>query len=125
MLYAIVPVKPLHLAKGRLSVVLTAAERRALVLAMLGDVLAALRATELVRKTIVVSRDAEVLALAARLGAAALVERGDELNAAYAQAAAFAKLSGATALVALPADLPLLVPDEIAGLVAAGSEAGV
>src|SRR5262245_65269658 len=125
MLYAIVPVKPLHLAKGRLSTILTASERRALVLAMLGDVLAALRATEAVGEMVVVSRDAEVLALAARLGAAGLLERADGLNAAYAQAAAFAGLSGTTALLALPADLPLVVPAEIAGLVAAGQRADV
>jgi 2-phospho-L-lactate guanylyltransferase len=125
MLYAIVPVKPLYLAKGRLSAVLTASERRALVLAMLGDVLVALRATEVVRETIVVSRDAEVLALAARLGAAALFERAEGLNAAYTQAAAFAGRSGAASLLALPADLPLAAPDEIAGLVAAGEQAGV
>jgi 2-phospho-L-lactate/phosphoenolpyruvate guanylyltransferase len=125
MLYAIVPVKPLQLAKGRLSGVLITSERRALVLAMLGDVLAALHATEVVRETIVVSRDAEVLALAARRGAAALLERADGLNAAYAQAAAFAGLSGAAALLALPADLPLVAPDEIVGLVAAGEDAGV
>jgi 2-phospho-L-lactate guanylyltransferase len=125
MLYAIVPVKPLHLAKGRLSIVLTASERRALVLAMLDDVLAALRATEVVRQTVVVSRDAEALALAARLGAAALLERAEGLNAAYAQAAAFAGRSGAEALLALPADLPLVAPGEIAGLVAAGQGVGV
>jgi len=125
MLYAIVPVKPLQLAKGRLSGVLITSERRALVLAMLGDVLAALHATEVVRETIVVSRDAEVLALAARRGVAALLERADGLNAAYAQAAAFAGLSGAAALLALPADLPLVAPDEIVGLVAAGEDAGV
>ena len=125
MLYAIVPVKPLHLAKGRLSAVLTAPERRALVLAMLGGVLAALRAAEAVREIIVVSRDAEVLALAARLGAAALLERAEGLNEAYAQAAAFAALSGARALLALPADLPLVTTGEIAGLVAAGQDVGV
>jgi 2-phospho-L-lactate/phosphoenolpyruvate guanylyltransferase len=125
MLYAIVPVKPLHLAKGRLSAVLNASERRALVLAMLGDVLAALRATAVVGETIVVSRDSEVLALAARLGTAALLERAEGLNLAYAQAAAFAGRSGAAALLALPADLPLIASDEIAGLVAAAEEAGV
>jgi 2-phospho-L-lactate guanylyltransferase len=125
MLYALVPVKPLHLAKGRLSSVLAAPERRALVLAMLGDVLAALRTTEVVRETVVISRDTEVLALAARLGAAALLERADGLNAAYTQAATFAGLSGATALLALPADLPLATSNEIASLVAAGQSMGV
>jgi 2-phospho-L-lactate guanylyltransferase len=66
-----------------------------------------------------------VLALAARLGAAALLERADGLNVAYAQAAAFAGRSGAEALLALPADLPLVTSDEIASLVAAAEGAGV
>jgi 2-phospho-L-lactate/phosphoenolpyruvate guanylyltransferase len=125
MLYAIVPVKPLDLAKGRLSAVLTASERRTLVLAMLGDVLMALRATKVIRETVVVSRDAEVLALVTRLGAVALFEEAEGLNTAYAQAATFVGLSGATALLALPADLPLVTPNEIAGLVAAGQDVGV
>ena len=125
MLYAIVPVKSLQLAKGRLAHIFTLPERRALVLAMLGDVLAALRATTALSGTIVVSRDAEVLALAARSGASALLERADDLNGAFAQAAAFAELSGATRILALPADLPLITPAEITGLIATGVESGV
>jgi 2-phospho-L-lactate guanylyltransferase len=123
MLYAIVPVKPLHLAKMRLAGLLSASERRALVLAMLEDVLATLEATPLVGHTIVVSRDAEALALAARLGAEALLERAAGLNEAYTQAASFAALSGASGLLALHADLPLASPAEIAGLAALGAEA--
>jgi 2-phospho-L-lactate guanylyltransferase len=125
MVFALVPVKPLHLAKGRLASVISAPERRALVLAMLGDVLAALDATDAVSGVIVVSRDAEALALAARLGASVLLDRSDGLNGALAQAAAFTAQCGASALLALPADLPLVSPAEIAGLIAAGEEAGV
>ena len=102
----VVVVEPLHLAKGRLASVMSAPERRALVLAMLGDVLAALDATDAVSGVIVVSRDAEALALAARLGASALLDRSDGLNSALAQAAAFAAQCEASALLALPADLP-------------------
>jgi 2-phospho-L-lactate guanylyltransferase len=124
MLAAIVPVKPLYLAKSRLGSLLTIDERRALALAMLDDVLAALRATTALSGTIVVSRDAEVLALAARSGVSALLERADDLNGAFSQAAAFAELSGATRLLALPADLPLITPAEISGLIASGVESG-
>jgi 2-phospho-L-lactate/phosphoenolpyruvate guanylyltransferase len=123
MIAAIIPVKPLQLAKGRLAPVLSAPERRELVLAMLGDLLAALRATEAVSGAVVVSRDAEVLAWAARLGARALRERAPGLNDALAQAAAFAEERRAAALLALPADLPLVTPTEIGGLIEAGAGA--
>src|SRR5437867_3937543 len=116
MVFTLVPVKPLHLAKGRLASALSAPERRALVLAMLGDVLAALDATDAVSGVIVISRDAEALALAARLAASALLDRSNGLNGALAQAAAFAGQCGASALLVLPADLPLATPAEIAGL---------
>src|SRR5689334_1305705 len=124
MIFAIVPVKPLHLAKARLSGALTAPERRALVLAMLEDVLAALNATPALSDTIVISRDAEALALAARLGVTALLDRADDLNSAYGQAATFAALNGAAGVLALHADLPLAAPSEIAGLIRAGDAAG-
>jgi 2-phospho-L-lactate guanylyltransferase len=124
MIYAVVPVKPLHSAKMRLAGVLTASERRALVLAMLADLLGALRATEAVDQTIVIGRDAEALALAACLGAEALLDRADGLNAAYTQAAAFATRLGATGLLALHADLPLATPAQIAGLLASGASSG-
>jgi 2-phospho-L-lactate guanylyltransferase len=124
MIFAIVPVKPLDLAKGRLASALAAPERRALVLAMLEDVLTALHATPALHRTLVVSQDAEVLALAAQLGATALLERAADLNSAYEQGAVFAACSGATGLLALHADLPLAAPAEIAGLIAMGDAAG-
>jgi len=124
MLATIIPVKPLRHAKGRLAGVLSPSERHALALAMLGDVLAALRATAVVHSTIVVSRDAEALALATRHGATPLIDNAEDLNGALTQAAAFATSRGATALLALPADLPLATPAEIASLIAAGVECG-
>ena len=120
MVYAIVPVKPLHLAKGRLGGILTPGERRSLVLAMLGDVLAALGAARSVSGTSVVSRDPAVLALAARLGAEALFDQAGDLNGALAQAAAYYERRGGTALLVLHADVPLVTPDEIDELIAAG-----
>jgi 2-phospho-L-lactate guanylyltransferase len=122
MIYALVPVKPLPLAKLRLAGVLTASERRAMVLAMLDDLLGALRATKAIDQTIVISRDPEPLALAARRGAEALLDRADGLNAAYVQAADFAMRLGASGLLALHADLPLATPAEIAGLLAIGAK---
>ena len=119
MIYSIIPIKPLAHAKQRLAPLLTASERQALVVAMLDDVLATLRATPVVDRIGVISRDPTVLALAAGRGAEPLHDEADDLNGALAQAARHAVASGATAMLILPADVPLVTPAEIAALVAA------
>jgi 2-phospho-L-lactate guanylyltransferase len=119
MIYSIIPVKPLARAKQRLESMLTASERQALVAAMLDDVLATLRAAPVIDRIGVISRDPTVLALAAGRGAEPLHDEADDLNGALAQAARHAVASGATAMLVLPADVPLVTPAEIAALVAA------
>src|SRR3972149_7271654 len=75
MIAAVVPVKRLDEAKGRLSVLLTPDERRRLALAMLEDVLRALQAVPRIDLVAVVSPDAGALARASALGAEPLAER--------------------------------------------------
>jgi 2-phospho-L-lactate guanylyltransferase len=118
MISAIIPVKALPLAKGRLSGILTASERRALVLAMLGDVLAALGAARGLDRVGVISADQTVLAMAVARGAEALPDLAPDLNAALAQAAAHYAARGATATLALPADIPLVQARDIDDLIA-------
>lgn len=118
MLHAIVPVKSLALAKSRLSEMLDPGERRELALAMLEDVLRMLRATPIVARVGVVSRDPTVLRLAYRMGADRLLDQTRDLNGALTQAAAQYTQSGAEALLVLHGDLPLATPDEL-GLLAA------
>jgi 2-phospho-L-lactate guanylyltransferase len=115
---AIVPVKALPLAKSRLSALLSAPERRALALAMLGDVLAALGGARGVDRIGVISADAAVLALAAERGADPLLDRAPDLNAALEQAAGYYTDAGARATLVLPADIPLAAPAEIDQLIA-------
>ncbi len=90
MIAALVPVKALDQAKGRLAALLSQEERRRLALAMLEDVLRALQAVPRVEHVAVVSPDADVLARAEKLGAEPLSEpplcRG--VNQARAQASA-------------------------------------
>lgn len=119
MISAIIPVKALPLAKSRLGALLSGPERRALVLAMLGDVLAALSAARSLDHVGVISADTVVLAHAAALGAEALPDHARDLNAAFVQAAAHYAARGAAATLALPADIPLVQPAEIDGLIAA------
>jgi 2-phospho-L-lactate guanylyltransferase len=71
---ALLPVKSLASAKGRLGATLSAAEREALTRAMLADMVDALAATPGLDRTYVLSADAEVLHAAATLGATPLAE---------------------------------------------------
>jgi len=115
MIAAVVPVKRLDEAKGRLSALLAPDERRRLALAMLEDVLRAVQAVPSIELVAVVSPDAGALARAAALGAEPLAEpplvRG--VNQALSRAATVLADQGATALLVVAADIPGALPAEI------------
>jgi 2-phospho-L-lactate guanylyltransferase len=127
MIAALVPVKRLDEAKGRLSVLLAPDERRRLALAMLEDVLRAVQAVPRVDLVAVVSPDADALARAAALGAEPLAEaplvRG--VNQALSQAAALLADQGAGALLVVAADIPSALPAEIEALLEALPARGI
>src|SRR5258706_14116510 len=106
MIAAIIPVKALPLAKSRLGALLSGPERRALVLTMLSDVLAAVGATRSIAHVGGISADPTVLALSSARGAEALLDHAHDLNAALTQAAAHYAARGAVATLALPAHNP-------------------
>jgi 2-phospho-L-lactate guanylyltransferase len=129
--WAIVPVKPLAMAKTRLSGVLSPAERTALSAAMLSDVLEALRATPAIAATLVVTPDSAVAAAAERCGAVVFAEPTDaglepRLQAAVAVHAgiAAARSRGATHALYLPGDVPLVDPAVLGRVLAAGGAGG-
>lgn len=101
---AIVPVKRLHLAKSRLSDVLDAADRTALMLAMLADVLMNLRRSRGIARVVVVTDDREVRHRAVAEGAEVVA---DEDSGSHSAAA----LRGIAA-VAAPTDRVLLAPGD-------------
>ena len=119
---AAVPVKDLVNAKQRLVPVLGAEQRQALARAMLEDVLAALR-DALPGRVFVVTTDALVMEVAARYGAACLVERA---NRGHTEAVALAQQEalgrGAARFLTIPGDVPCVTRDEIDALCAAGDE---
>jgi len=120
---AVVPVKDVGQAKQRLSPVLCAEERRRLLLAMLEDVLAALAATTELAAIACVTRDPEARALAGRFAARILAEaenRGQ--SAAVMRAAAALGRDGICAMLAVPADLPLVTPAAIGAVIEAMRE---
>ncbi len=121
-LWAIVPVKPLAKGKTRLANTLGPAERTQLNREMLEHILTELAAVPEVERTLVVSRDSAVLALARDKGARTLSERQPaELNRALERATGAAQAYGASGVLILPADLPLVTRDDIRALVALGA----
>ena len=113
MIVAAVPVKDLINAKQRLVPALGAAERAALAVAMLQDVLAALAAARLDRVW-VVTREPAVVALARARGAEPLAEDANRGHtAAVARAQAEATRLGARVFLTVPGDVPCVTADEI------------
>jgi 2-phospho-L-lactate guanylyltransferase len=117
MIVAVVPMKPLALAKRRLSAALPERQRRALVRAMLCDVLTALSGCAQVGRTFVVTADPEVIELAARHQAGHIPEVVPAgLNKAVATAAGYLEDIGAGAMLVVPGDVPLVTRAEIGEL---------
>ncbi|MSQ48206.1 MAG: 2-phospho-L-lactate guanylyltransferase [Deltaproteobacteria bacterium] len=114
MNFALVPVKALAFGKSRLSSCLTPEARQAVSRAMLTDVLTSALHASAVDRVVVVSSDASLLFLARQLGALTVDEeypRG--LNGAVTVGTDFCLQHGATAVLVLLADLPLVTADDI------------
>ena len=118
---AIVPMKPLRLAKSRLADALADEQRAALTLGMLRGVIAAARDAP-VSGVWVVGGDDAVRQATEGMGAAWRRDPAGDLNAALAAAMRDAFESGGAALY-LPADLPFLAADDVRSLLRA-SECG-
>jgi 2-phospho-L-lactate guanylyltransferase len=105
--FAVVPVKDLAGTKSRLAPVLNPGARAGLTLYMMGRVVGALREAG-VGDVCVVSPDPIVLSEALARGAVPLLQRSRGLNTALEEGLARALAGGASTLLVLPADLPLL-----------------
>jgi 2-phospho-L-lactate guanylyltransferase len=112
---ALLPVKSLTSAKGRLGPAISAAEREALTRAMLADMVEALAAARCIERTYVLSADADVLRAAAELGAEPLREdaAAGGLNRAVASAAAQLAAEGVMRLLTIPGDVPLIEASDV------------
>jgi 2-phospho-L-lactate guanylyltransferase len=121
---AVVPVKALDASKSRLA----GRDRewaRDLSLAMMGDVIEALRQVAALARVAVVTPDPQVARAAEQAGAEALLRDAPGLNASIELAAAeLAREPGAGVLVVL-GDVAALAADEVARLLEAGAAGGV
>jgi len=113
-LCAIIPVKPLRRGKSRLSGILSSSQREVLNEYLLGSVLECLKPIELIDHLIVISYDPAALSFARKYGANTVLEdRNTNINRALRRATMAALAYGATKLLILPADLPLVTETDI------------
>jgi len=119
--FAVIPVKTPLKSKLRLSVVLNPQERRTLTLTMLEDVLKALKSS-VVHQIVVISSDSTVQELVNKFEVAYLSENQQGLNQAIEQATEWCIRNGAESILVLPADVPLIAPEDINHIVELSSE---
>ena len=115
---AIVPLKPLGEALGRLSGVLEPAARRDLQVAMLADVLEACGRARGVGEALVVTADPEAAGLARAWGARVVADHDPPrgMNPAVARGLTYAEAAGAGAALVVTADVPLAGPGDLEAL---------
>lgn len=121
---AVVPVKRLDWALGRLARALHDEGRRALQIAMLTDVLAATGGVHAVSRTLVVTDDPTAAGLALAAGAEVIAEPRPPagMNGAVEEGLATAARAGAAAALVVMADLPLVTSAALDRLVAAAGQ---
>jgi len=117
-IWAVVPVKPFDDAKSRLARELDKRQRRELARVMMRHSVGTLRASAPIEHVLVVSSDPEALAFASDLGAEPLREMGGDLNLALDEARGHAAENGASALLVLASDLPLVLPSDVDAMAA-------
>jgi len=119
--YTVVPVKDLRGTKSRLAPVLDPAARAGLTLYMMGRVVS--RVLEAgVDAVAVVSPDPIVLDEARKRGATPLVQESRGLNPALEEGRTWATKNGASALLVLPADLPLIEAEDVRAVLAEAAD---
>lgn len=119
--WVVIPVKPLNQAKTRLSQVLTPLERQQLAETMLRHVLGVVRHVPQLMGTLVISRDNKALTIAREYGARTVQESGaPELNSALMRATQVISRLNGSAILILPADLPLLEAEDVRAIIQMG-----
>jgi 2-phospho-L-lactate guanylyltransferase len=113
VVYSIIPIKKLTLAKSRLSAFLKPKERMKLTQCMLEDVVATCLASESLTKTLVVSPDRFLGRAAEEQGALFIESHTGDLNNDITTGIDWSIESGAKSVLILPSDLPAITVDNI------------
>jgi 2-phospho-L-lactate/phosphoenolpyruvate guanylyltransferase len=122
-IHVVLPVRSISGGKARLGGALDAEERETLILGMLRHIVLTIREWGGAAVTHVVSLDPALLADAASLGADTVRQLDGGLNEAIVAGRRRARQTGATAMLVVPADLPLLDGTSLERLVDAADAA--
>lgn len=121
--WAVIPVKPLNRAKSRLEKVLSPDQRASLAEMLFRQVLSVTLASNRIGGVLVISRDTRAIGIARDAGAKTIQESGQsDLNPALERATQVLQRWRASAMIILPADLPLVHVDDINAMIDAGRE---
>ena len=121
-LWAVIPIKSLQRSKSRLAGLMTPAERKSLNQKLLIRTIKCLQCIPVIEVVAVISHDSSALHISRDLGARTIQEgRNTDLNNALRKANQALIASGADKMLIIPADLPLILPEDIVGLLARSS----
>ncbi len=121
--WAIVPIKPFNRSKSRLASVLNDQQREALSRKMLERTLTTLTQVEGIGGILVISRDNAALRLARRFEVQTVQESGTpELNEALSRATQAVMSWGATSVLVVASDIPLMTAQDIEAMLKLGEE---
>jgi 2-phospho-L-lactate guanylyltransferase len=124
--FAVLPVKRFDAAKQRLREALSSSARRALVRAMLHDVLDALDRVSGIERIVVITAEESVRALASARGDLVVDDPGDAgQSAAAREGIEAAEAAGAARVLLVPGDCPALWPQEVDRMLARHATPGV
>lgn len=113
-LWAITPIKPLSRGKSRLAGCMTTEEREYLNQKLLVRTIRCLKQIEQIDEIAVISYDPSALHISRELGIKTIQEsRSTNINNALRKATRALMAAGATELFILPADLPLVIAEDI------------
>ena len=118
-IWIVIPTKAFEEGKGRLASVLSDGARAALNRAFFAHTLQIALSVWPADRTLVVSRSKEARSIAHSFGAQVLAEEQGGLNAALSDASTSVAERGATGVLAVSCDLPLLAPPDLRAMLAA------
>jgi len=123
--FIIVPVKKLDVAKSRLSLLLSADERKQFCLEMLKDVLTTIKEAKYIQRTVVASKNEAALQVAKDFGALVFSESELGLNQAVSEVINWCIRKGALSTLILPADIPLVTPLDLNRILTKKGNSGI
>ena len=123
-LWALIPIKPLRRGKSRLASSMTAEEREFLNEKLLTRTIRCLKKITEIDEIAVISHDPSALHISRELGVKTIQEsRNTDINQALRKATQAMQASDASKLLIIPADLPLIMPEDITELLSKSQKA--